>query len=110
MWAGESIMEKNKKRAQRRKDNMRMLNRAKQMIRDWYRYDEQPDPTEIYEQARRRRDHMCVCSCSACGNPRRGDWSGRKERMTQPERKAEDAYYAQLEEYYMTVDPNDNNE
>ena len=99
-------MEKEKKRALRRYHDARMLKRAERMILDWYSwYEPKPSPEELHEQAKRRRDHMCVCSCSGCGNPRNGVWNSRRDRMTMPERKAEDAYLAAMEE--ITVDPNE---
>ena len=103
-------MEKNRRRALRRFHDDRMLNRAKEMILDWYWWDQTPpDPEDIYQQARRRRDHMCACSCSGCGNQRHAAWNSRRDRLTMPEKKAEDSYFAAIEEY-LTVDPNDNEE
>lgn len=98
-------MEKNRKRAQRRKDNARMLKRARKMVEGWYVYSSDlPSNKELHEIARIFRDNMQRCSCSGCGNPRRSKWYG-KERVTMPERKAHDSYVDQLQEYYMTVDP-----
>ena len=109
MWAKEAIMEKNRKRALRRFHDARMLNRAKRMILDWYFWDQTKiDPAELHQQAKRTRDHMCVCSCSGCGNPRNGVWASRRDRMTMSEKKAEDSYFDALED--MTVDPNNNQE
>ena len=103
-------MEKNRKRALRRYNDNRMLRKAKRMILDWYGWDDVKfDPTLLHEQAKRRRDHMCVCSCSGCGNPRNGDWSARRDRMTMPERKAEDSYLDAMLEV-LTVDPRENEE
>ena len=99
-------MEKEKKRGLRRFHNARMQKRAEQMILDWYGWDDvKPDSKELKLQAKMRRDHMCVCSCTGCGNPRNGIYTGRRERMTMPERKAEDAYLAAMEE--ISVDPNE---
>ena len=110
MWAKEAIMEKNRKRALRRFHDARMLSRAKRMILDWYFWDETKiDPAELHQQAKRRRDHMCNCSCSSCGNPRNTTWNSQRERLTLQEKKAEDSYFYTLDEY-MTVDPNDNQE
>ncbi len=95
MWAVGVIMEKDKKRALRRYHNARMLERAKRMVLEWY-WEPNPDPKIVQDQARRRRDHMCACSCSGCGNPRNSDWSSRKERLTMPERKAEDSFNDQI--------------
>lgn len=103
-------MEKNRKRALRRLHDVRMLNRAKEMILDWYGWDDvKLDSKELHLQAKMRRDHMCVCSCSGCGNPRNGDWATRRDRMTMPERKAEDSYLDAMLEV-LTVDPSENEE
>lgn len=103
-------MEKEKKRALRRFHNARMLNRAKEMISEWYRWDDVPlDPKELHLQAKMRRDHMCVCSCSGCGNQRHNDYASHKDRLTMPEIKAEDSYLDAMKEY-LTVDPNDSEE
>ncbi|KKK83043.1 hypothetical protein LCGC14_2797320 [marine sediment metagenome] len=103
-------MEKDRKRALRRFHDARMLKRAEKMVWEWYYWDKvKPTHAEIQQQARRRRDHMCNCSCSSCGNPRHGDWSSRKDRLTMPEKRAENSYFDALYEY-MTVDPNDNQE
>lgn len=110
MWAEEVIMEKTKKRALRRYHNDRMLKRAQKMILVWYWPPNTADSKEIYQSARRRRDNMQICSCTGCGNPRHGIWSGRRERMTMPEIKAEDSFKDQLAEYYMTLEQPDNEE
>ena len=103
-------MEKNRKKALRRFHDARMQRRAEQMIWDWYYWDRiKPSHEEIREQAKRRRDHMCVCSCSGCGNPRNGVWTTRRDRMTMPEIKAEDSYLDAMDEY-LTVDPNEREE
>ena len=103
-------MEKEKKRALRRTHNARMQRRAEQMILDWYCWDDvKLDPKELHLQAKMRRDHMCVCSCSGCGNPRNGVWTTRRDRMTMPERKAEDSYLAAMEDV-LTVDPKEKEE
>jgi len=107
MWAKEAIMEKNRKRALRRFHDERMLNRAKEMILEWYWYDQTPDLEVIHQQARRRRDDMCACSCAGCGNQRHTGWLSRRDRLTMPEKKAEDSYLAAIEEY-LTVDTTDN--
>ena len=103
-------MEKNRKRALRRHHARRMHRKAVEMIKGWYWPPETPPHQELFERARRFRDHMCVCSCSGCGNPRKADWGTRRDRLTMPERKAEDTYLDQLEEYNMTVDPDENKE
>ena len=93
-------MEKNRKRALRRFHDERMLHRAKEMILDWYRWDQTlPDPEEIYQQARRRRDDMCACSCSGCGNQRHTGWNSLRDRLTIPEKRAEDSFKDQLEDF-----------
>lgn len=93
-------MEKNRKRALRRHHTRRMHKRAVEMVKGWYWPPEAPSRQELFETARRYRDHMKVCSCSSCGNPRNNVWSHRREKMTMPERKAEDSYLDQLEEVY----------
>lgn len=111
MWAKEAIMEKNRKRAQRRRDNARMLKRAYKMISSWYfSYEDQIREKELhYKWARQFRDNMKTCSCAGCGNPRRGIYNGRLERLTMQEIRAEDSYNDQIKEL-LTVDPNDNDE
>jgi hypothetical protein len=105
MWAKEVIMEKEKKRALRRYHDARMQKRAERMILEWWGWEDLTTD-ELRLQAKRIRDHMCACSCTGCGNPRNGIYTSRRERMTQPERKAEDAYLAAMEDI-MTVDPID---
>ena len=74
-------------RARRRRKKENALRRAVKYIKQsnyWY-----PLPEDILmEQARRRADNFQVCSCPACGNPRRSLWATSDERMTFQERKA----------------------
>ena len=103
-------MEKNKKRAHRRRDNARMQKRARVMIEEWYFWDRnKPSDKELHEIARIFRDNMQRCSCSGCGNPRRGIYNGRLERLTMQEIRSEDSFHDQLQDY-LTVDPNKNDE
>ena len=91
-------MEKDRKRALRRYHTSRMQQKAVRMLNEWNWFWNEENPKEKHDIARRWRDNMCRCSCSGCGNPRNHDWYPRRERLTMPERKAEDSYLNQLEE------------
>lgn len=80
-----------------------MIARARHVTRRWHNSYEQdwndpltrPDHTKADEQATRIHDHLKVCSCSGCGNPRRGGWD---EPRTRQELRAELDLQDQLEE------------
>ena len=93
-------MEKTKKRAQRRRDNARMLKRAQRVIASWYggyednwQYRREKPKHKLW--ARQMRDNLAMCSCCSCGNPRRGYWNG-KERLTMAERRNEITFHEEL--------------
>lgn len=74
-------------RAQRRFHRARMHTRATEMILEWYWYSERLTKEELHLAASRRRDHMCNCSCSGCGNPRHNKWNSLDDRITMQERR-----------------------
>lgn len=51
---------------------------------------------EARNQARRLRDHLAVCSCSMCRNPRRSGWLSNTEKRTIQERKADIAFQSDI--------------
>lgn len=85
-------------RALRRFHRARMHTRATQMISEWYWYSEKLTPEEIHINAAKHRDHMCVCSCSGCGNQRRNKWNSCKYRLTLAERRNQLEFKEQLKE------------
>lgn len=84
-------------RSERRYHKRRMHNRATKMIQEWYWYSESLTPKELHISAAKRRDHMCVCSCSGCGNQRRNKWNSRNERLTMAERRHTASFVEQME-------------
>ena len=82
-------------RALRRYHRSRMHARALEMVNDWYYYSPRSDK-EMNRVAARVRDHMAVCSCGGCCNPRRNKWNSLKERVSLAERRAQDSYDAQI--------------
>ena len=42
---------------------------------------------------------MCGCSCSGCGNQRHTGWNSQRDRLTLPEKRAEDSFKDQLEDF-----------
>lgn len=90
-------MEKDRKRALRRHHNNRMRRRAFNKIAfEWWWIDNSTDK-EIWDRVNKQYNHMCICSCSMCGNPRRGGgWVTGLERLTLQERKALDSYNDQI--------------
>jgi len=104
-------MEKNRRRANRRFHTDRMFKHAYHVIKhSWFWSPEDKSNREdwIKLMANRRRDNMQICSCSGCGNPRHGMWSGRTERLTMAELRAEDSFEDQIEEYYVTLEHPEN--
>ena len=63
-------MEKNRKRALRRHHAERMHQHALRIIREYWYYGDQDEEWAQWA-SRRWRDHLKVCSCWSCGNPRR---------------------------------------
>ncbi|RUW85197.1 hypothetical protein [Mesorhizobium sp. M1E.F.Ca.ET.063.01.1.1] len=62
-----------KKRARRRRDLLRMKQRALRI----YPHDKNATQAE----------YLAVCSCWMCGNQRRNDWQPKIERLTMQERR-----------------------
>ncbi len=88
-------------RALRRYHRRRMHNRAAKMVQEWCFAFEQPwdtDPKEFHKIVAKRRDHMCSCSCSGCGNQRRNKWNPLKYRLTLAERRNNDVFMQQMDE------------
>ena len=75
---------KDTKRALRRHHRQRMIARARRVM--WYLAF---NDTERHEWARRNHDHMKVCSCWMCGNPRKREGPTTQERR-QSQRTPED--------------------
>lgn len=59
---------KDRKRGWRRHHRRRMVARAERILRLWWPRDQSE---EMLLAARRLADNLAVCSCPACGNPRR---------------------------------------
>ena len=79
-----------------------MIARARRVTRRWHDSYEQesdpltrPDHTKADEQAIRIHNHLKVCSCPMCGNPRHSGW---EEPRTRQELRAELSFQDQLEE------------
>lgn len=92
----EVVMDKTS-RALRRHHRARLMRRAIRKSKEWYWVD-QGDQEWILWRAQRTWNNMQNCSCHMCGNERHNDWASERERLTMPERKAEDSYLDQLEE------------
>ena len=93
-------MDKNS-RALRRFHRARMHARATLMVQEWRFAFEQPwetDPEEFHKTVAKQRDHMCVCSCSGCGNQRRNKWNSGKYRLTMAERRNQIEFKEQVKE------------
>lgn len=87
-------MEKNKKRAQRRFHQKRMLRKAENIARTIY-----PDVSNRWEEwekwkaewARRHADNLKACSCWLCCSPREnGELTMQERRVNQRERYCEE--------------------
>jgi len=62
-------MEKNKKRAERRAHKQRMLHKAEEKAKLFFRTDDFEEWKEKW--ARKHADNLAKCSCHMCGNPRK---------------------------------------
>ena len=89
-------------RAIRRRRKERALRRAVKYLKQNNYWSPLPEDILI-EQARRRADNFQVCSCHACGNPRRNFTSCTEERLTFQERKAWVDMKQQYEELYIKI-------
>lgn len=85
-------------RAKRRHHRARMFKKARNLLSRWwgneYVKNHQKD---FHKCASGLRDNMQICSCYACGNPRRMSWSG-KEKLTMAEKRMLDNYKNNMEE------------
>jgi len=93
-------------RSWRRHQRARMKKRARRFawINEKYNWDlgrlDYPSRLESERRYEQNSDHLCVCSCWMCGNPRRNKWISLKDRITIPEKKALDIYRQQIEENF----------
>ena len=68
-----------KTKAQRLADTARMQKRAEALEK---RNSVDPNPEVIKLRAKKRRDHLKICSCPMCCNPRKkASWSHEKESL-----------------------------
>jgi len=81
-------------RAKRRHHRARMQKKVENLLKNIWCDN---NNTWIEWSATRMRDNMQVCSCYACGNPRRQAWCG-KEKITMAEKRAIDNYNDNMEE------------
>jgi hypothetical protein len=71
---------KTMKRALRRHHRQRMIARALRLYAGWWSPSDPEHPSQIWRWARRNHDHLAVCSCWMCGNPRWWDGPPIQER------------------------------
>ncbi len=84
---------KNMSRANRRHHRARMQKKVENLLKNiWGDTDKW-----VEWRALRMRDNAQVCSCYACGNPRRQGW-GSDERITMAEKRANDNYNDNMKE------------
>ena len=96
-WSHQS---KELKRQRRIRDRNRMIARGRNIDlknqdrwfgSDPYRYER----AEMY--GRYYHNHLKICSCDVCGNPRRGGWTSGRFKLTMQERRARHDEKEQLE-------------
>lgn len=64
-----------KKRSLRRHHSERMKKKAELIVKGWYTFYE----GDIKEEASRYHNHLKICSCQMCRNPRHSNWTKTKE-------------------------------
>lgn len=79
------------KRARRIRDRMRMIARGRsyRLQLNWWSNDEKHRLHEAEMHGRYYHNHLAVCSCNICGNPRRSMSSSGRFKLTMQERKAD---------------------
>lgn len=76
-------------RALRRHHRVRMIERAKFVVRRWFGWTDRLSEDELHRRAAKVADNLAVCSCRACCNPRHADrWQG--PTLTRQEQRADD--------------------
>jgi hypothetical protein len=88
----------NKTRNMRRHHRARKIRKVSNYTIIYYWNNEDSIPSVRYERAKLFADNPTICSCMMCRNPRRNDWAKTDEKLTMPERKANDSYNDQIEE------------
>ena len=90
------------KRAYRIRQRLRMIARGRnhQLQRSLYYWNGKDkhrlEQAEMY--GRYHHDHLTICSCNVCGNPRHNDWGTDKLRLTLQERRAKLGEIEQVKE------------
>ena len=88
----EDITYKESKRERRIKNRLRMIARGKRHYKQNFSSPWSGVHKHFAEEAemhgRRHHDHLAVCSCDVCGNPRHSGWNSPKYRITNQERRA----------------------
>ena len=80
------------KRAERIRHRERMIAKGRniELQRDWWYWGGDPHRYERAEMyGRYYHNHLAVCSCDSCCNPRRSGWSKGKYKLTIHERRAD---------------------
>lgn len=72
--------------------------RRERRIRDKRRMKEKAAKIYPHDPRRRNADHLAVCSCHMCRNPRRNFFLGAVDRLTMQERKQAEADRLRMEE------------
>lgn len=80
------------KRARRIRQRLRMIARGRnhelQRSLYWWNGKDRHRRERAEMFGRYFHDHLAVCSCNVCGNPRHNDWGTDKLRLTLQERRA----------------------
>ncbi len=79
------------KRAERIRHRRRMIAKgcSYRLQLNWWSNDEKHRLEEAEMYGRYNHNHLAVCSCAACGNPRRSGWSKGKHKLTMQELRAD---------------------
>lgn len=90
----------NKKRAIRRKERIKKINKARKIYSDWFflERDREEHNEWVENSARRNYNHLKNCNCMFCSNPRKVNKGKHKDSVTIQELKSEEDYLKQLEE------------
>lgn len=90
------------KRARRIRQRLRMIARGRnhelQRNAYWWNGKDRHRRERAEMFGRYHHNHLALCSCNVCGNPRHNDWGSDKYRLTLQERRAKLAEIEQVKE------------